>query len=105
MKDWKFKVGTADCDRLWDELADEINLPFIPRRGEIYYATIDCCEKLSDIIYKCWTKRKCKNCPFFKGNEKENDLDMNDAIWVIQIAYDVHVKEVHIYLSFDAPKL
>lgn len=92
MSDWKLMFGFWDCDN-WDfedEMLFEVDMPFIPRIGEVVWLPDECIEHFNEIVTKCWRKKHCENCPYIYGlRESEEDISTDDLLIVANIVHDI----------------
>jgi len=100
MENWKTKLRLGDCDALYDEYVDEVEIPFVPRIGEKFWCSEEAEDKLTDVVKKCWRNNRCDDCPYiYCARKSENDCYACDAITVTNIIYAVDEKAVIVSLS------
>lgn len=109
MKEWKVKFFLKGCDTMYGYGLDsgentEVDMPFIPRNGDVVWLPERCDDELKMHVVKCWEEKKCEDCPFmYCGGKSVDNIDTGDYIFVEDIIYNIDTKEVLIALS-DGPQ-
>lgn len=99
---WQILVSLGDCTELYEVTANEDDLVFLPNKGDLFFVTDGCRDKLDDFARECWerNKDKCGQCPYLYGRKgEEKHIDTSDANTVKDIVHDVGEKTIEIVLS------
>lgn len=101
--DWKICL-TLDNDsctgEIFEKECEEHPLPFLPHVGDVLWPSADCTERLTNVVKECWRKKRCRWCPYiYCAQESEDDIDVQDYIYVRQVCHDVDNKVVRILLD------
>lgn len=116
---WKTKVCFRTNDNYCDADSIEVDLPAIPKRGDIIWLTATLEDKLVDQIlanrhemdyypqamfYGTWTDERYKEFKALSMEKKKYHMQFGDFIYVSQVFYDTNVNEVLIVLTEDLEK-
>lgn len=58
MAKWKIRVGLRECKTFYEQMEEEQMLPFLPRKGDVFWMSEDCQDRLEKRVLKCM-KQHC----------------------------------------------
>ena len=100
MADWKIRIGLRECKTFYDQTEEEQMLPFLPRKGDVFWMSVDCQDRLEKRVLKC-RKQHCDcgdGCPFISDGEP----DLNNQVIVHEVYFNVPCHIVKIILRDDS---